>query len=106
MWGTIRLSIPISLEGPIKQRNVHDALAKSQEFDKQNKCFHSSTKLHCGGKCPTKVVMIPDLKSKIHDLEEHFNEGFIKEFEVIGGFCFHLNSVKHALFLKCNFFFR
>ena len=98
-------STPISLEGPIKQRNVHDALAKSQEFDKQNNCFHSSTKLHCGEKCPTRVVMIPDLKSKIHDLEEHFNEGFIKEYEVIDEFCFHLKSVNYALFLECSFCF-
>lgn len=90
-------STPISLEGPIKQRNVHDALAKSQEFDKQNNCFLSSTELHCGGKCPTKVVMIPDLKSKIHDLEEHFNEGFIKEFEVIDGFCFNLSIMPFSL---------
>nr|XP_022311487.1 receptor-type tyrosine-protein phosphatase mu-like isoform X2 [Crassostrea virginica] len=76
-------STPISLESPIIQRNEPDASAKSQEFDKQNNCFHSSTKLHCEVKCPTKVVMIPDLKSKILDLEEHFNEGFIKEFECI-----------------------
>ena len=41
--------------------------------------------------------MNPDLKSKILDLEEHFNEGFIKEFEVIDGFFFHLKSVNYDL---------
>lgn len=82
-------------ESQINHENLLEASAKqylvSQEFDKQHTVSQISTKQHNHVRCPAKVVMIPDLRTRIHDLEEHFNEGFLNEFEVISQFL-HLHS--------------
>ena len=81
-------------EGQINHKSILEASAKrslvSQEFDKQHTVSQISTKQHNHVKYLAKVIMIPDLRSRIHDLEEHFNEGFHHEFEVISQFL-HLN---------------
>ena len=77
-------------EGQIKHENIHEASAKQtlvqQEFDRQHIVSQSSSKRHNHVKCPPKVVMIPDLRSRIHNLEEQYHEGFLNEFEVISQF--------------------
>lgn len=78
-------SVTQSSQATLKEASAKRSLV-SQEFDKQHTVSQISTKQHNHVKYPTKVIMILDLRSRIHDLEEHFNEGFLHEFEVISQF--------------------
>ena len=77
-------SVTQSSQATLKEASAKRSLV-SQEFDKQHTVSQISTK-HNHVKYPTKVIMILDLRSRLHDLEEHFNEGFLHEFEVISQF--------------------
>ena len=81
-------------EGQINHKHMLEVSAK-RSLDKQHTVSQSSTKQHNHVKYLAKVIMISDLRSRIHDLEEHFNEGFLHEFEVI-------NQFLHFTFLIYN----